>query len=212
MSVGVRSLKCLWVWFPRCKFLEVFVGVCPTVWNLSSISGCMSQNEVSLLCPCICLSVWGLSWRVYVKDMGVCQTPWYFSVCIPWGMRSLICGVLFWGGCIMWVFKYVCDCMTYDVGPWSLWTCVSYGIKCLSSLLVYIPSVRSLICWVVYFQECKVSDLFVAIYSMWVCFPWCMSRLVCVYISWVMRSLICFWVYVTELEVPDLFVHRSLCM
>lgn len=158
----------------------------------------MSQNEVSLLCPCICLSVWGLSWRVYVKDMGVCQTPWYFSVCIPWGMRSLICGVLFWGGCIMWVFKYVCDCMTYDVGPWSLWTCVSYGIKCLSSLLVYIPSVRSLICWVVYFQECKVSDLFVAIYQY-------VSLFSLVYVE------ACLCVYFLGDEVSDLFLgvcHR----
>ena len=129
---------------------------------------------------------------VYVKLSDI----FLFVYPREWGLWSL--GFYFGGGCIMWVFKYVCDCMTYDVALWSLWTCVSYGIKCLSSLLVYIPSVRFLICWVVYFQECKVSDLFVAIYQY-------VSLFSLVYVE------ACLCVYFPGYEVSDLFLgvcHR----
>jgi len=63
---------------------------------------------------------------------------------------------------------------------------------------VYIPSVRSLICWVVYFQECKVSDLFVAIYQY-------VSLFSLVYVE------ACLCVYFLGDEVSDLFLgvcHR----
>lgn len=181
----------------------------------------MSQNEVSLLCPCICLS------DMRSLLMGICQgygcmsNFWIFFCLYILGNEAPDLWGFIWGELHNVSFKYVCDCMTYDVGLWSLWICVSC-VYVWASVGVDIPSVRSLICWVVYFQECKVSDLFVGVYLVCesVFLGVCRGLFVCIFprlwgsgsVSGCMsqsKSLICLSIEVSVCKVSDLFMTIS---
>lgn len=147
MSLTARSLKCLWVWFPRCKFPKLFVGVCTRKWNLWLIGKCVFENKRSQSCLSLCMSQ-------YVRSlcMGIDQGDQFFDTFVlllprEWGLWAV------WGGGISHnVSSQVCLWLSHPAYR-SLISSVRmfHGLKSLSPLLMYVP-------------RYEVSDLFVVLY------------------------------------------------
>jgi len=184
MSLTVRSLKCLWVWFWRCKFPELSVGVCLGKWkSMVYLWECAFQNMRSQSCLSLCMSQ-------YVRSvcMGIDQGYQFFDtvgLVLPreWGLWDV------WGGEISHnVSSQVClrlydslgvyvpwfevSELFVDVYPkvWGLWSICCYMLLYVSlSSLVYIK-----VCLWVYFSVYEVPDLFLHICSK-VRSPWYVS-------------------------------------